>query len=76
MVEGISIDEEFLTVALEKATKFFIYGVLPEVLSKWYSRLPNYQVTPSQSSTSSETTNVEKEVWCYCKSDEDGDDLL
>ena len=73
VVERIQINEEFLTVALEKATKFFIYGILPEVLGKWYSRLSHYQTTSTpQESASSGPTNVEKEVWCYCKSEKDG----
>ena len=35
------IDEHFLQI---QATKFFTYGVLPELLQKWYSRLPDYTV--------------------------------
>ena len=36
------IDEHFLQI---QATKFFTYGVLPELLRKWYSRLPDYTIT-------------------------------
>ena len=49
VLENISIDEEFLTPALEKATKFFIYGVMPELLGKWYSKLPEYAHASSTS---------------------------
>ena len=34
IVERIHIDEQFVTDALEKATRFFTYGVLPELLGK------------------------------------------
>lgn len=60
---------------LEKATKFFIYGILSEVLRKWYSRLPNYanasenrsgDIAELSQSTNSEQT-TQKEVSCFCR---------
>ena len=37
IVERTAIDDVLLAVALESATMFFIYGILPEILGKWYS---------------------------------------
>ena len=68
IVERVSINEQFLAMALEKATKFYTNGVLPEVLGKWYSKLPEYQT-----SRSTEPMNTDNQVWCYCKGSEDGE---
>ena len=48
MVERILIDNQFLSIALEKATTFFLYGILPELLGKWYSKLPDYAIQSSE----------------------------
>ena len=68
---------------MEKATKFFIYGILPEVLGKWYSRLTDYANASepqtvqekfaklSQSIHSEQTT--QKEVWCFYRCEESGE---
>ena len=42
VVQRIFLDEEFISTALEKATLFFKFGVLPENLGKWYSKEPVY----------------------------------
>ena len=34
----IDLDEQFVTEAIDKATTFFKYGILPEVVAKWYTR--------------------------------------
>lgn len=68
VVERIVINESFLTTALEKTEKFFLYGILPEILGKWYSKLPEYQPQPSDD-TSNTDTNL---VWCFCQSGESG----
>ena len=84
MLERIPIDEEFLTTALEKATKIFIYGILPEVLGKWYSRLLGYANTSKNSSgdiaelsqsTYSEQT-AQRDVWCFCRCEESGEMIV
>ena len=41
-IERVTNYDELLTDALDRATQFYINGVLLEVLSKWYSRLPDY----------------------------------
>ena len=76
--ERIPIDEEFLTAALEKATKFFIYGILPEVLGKWYSSYANTSENSSgdiaelSQNTHSKQT-AQREVWCFCRCEESGE---
>ena len=62
VVERIANDDTFLTEALEKATNFFKLGVLPEVLAKWYSRLPEYSQTSAESIQALDT----QDIWCFC----------
>ena len=38
VVERIHIEKAFLSDALEKATSFLTYDVLPEILGKWYTK--------------------------------------
>ena len=75
-MERILIDEDFLTVALEIATKFFIDGILPEVLGKWYSKLPDYANTSSDPSTSTQTNSDVHVGWCFCGGDKDNGEMI
>ncbi len=45
-------DEEFLMTAIEKATEFFKYSILPELLGKWYSKPPKSTVNSNIASSS------------------------
>ena len=59
IVERINPDHEFLSSALEKSTEFFKYGILPELLGKWYTKLPSQlQVSTSESSSVSPRENT------------------
>ena len=87
-VERILRDEDFFIDAVDKMSSFYIYGVLPEVLGKWYTKQP---VLPSSESTSDYTTELESttqsstsltfdqqehvdtSLWCYCQKPESGD---
>ena len=69
VMERILVDNKFLDAYLEKATKFFTYGILPEVLGKWYSRLPNYL----QASSENETASSQEEMWYFCHTPELGE---
>ena len=72
----INIDEAFLFEAIDKATTFFKYGVLPELVAKWYTR-PSYSSihakTSSQalaiSSDPQESTVAEK--YCFCQKNQE-----
>ena len=59
VVIRIERDEPFLMEAIDKATTFFKYGVLPELIGKWYIRPPSLALGTEPSlkalSTSSET---------------------
>ena len=67
----IPADDQFTNSAIEKATKLYIRGVLPELLGKWYSKAHIcHQTSPTSSITTAATTATEK--WCYCQSDEHG----
>ena len=74
IVNRIERDDTFLIEASDKATKFFKYGILPELVGKWYTRPPNITVLSSQASTSgspSQGANTQ-ETWCYCNKEESG----
>ncbi len=36
----INKNDSFLNTAIEKATTFFKYALLPELLGKWYTKPP------------------------------------
>lgn len=73
----INRDEAFLTDAIDKATTFFKYGVLPELIAKWYTRPSSFSTdteTSSQalSTTSENNESSSAELWCYCRTGESG----
>lgn len=89
IVQRIFPDTEFIEQALTLATKFFKYAILPELLGKYYSRLPTLPAdeaeTPSpalhedqnQESSASQGNNVfqdhSQDIWCYCRTEESGE---
>ena len=40
VVECIYKDEQFLEDCIENARHFFTYGILPEIIGKWCTRVP------------------------------------
>ena len=68
VVVQISLDEQFLADVFEKTTNFFLYDVLPELLAKWYSSLPEYSSATHtvESSVASDSLST----WCFCQSEE------
>ena len=46
----INKDEAFLIEAIDKATTFFKYGVLPELIAKWYTRKSSFSIDTETSS--------------------------
>ena len=73
VIERIVPDMEFIESALEKATKFFRYGILPELLGKYYTKLPSTTENLMTELNDQEETSVPTQVWCYCKKEEDGE---
>ena len=39
-VERIVASSEFITSKMEATARFFTYGMLPEIIGKWYTRKP------------------------------------
>lgn len=74
IIERIKIDKEFFDNECIKVEHFFVYGILPELLGKWFTRknVANEKgVVPIlQCSTSSQSDqNIEEDMdkpWCYC----------
>ena len=76
--ERITVDTEFYEGLMDDIKHFFMYGVLPEIVGKWYTRKPiadSSGIVPDASSIteatlmSSSTSSTEdtEEVWCYCR---------
>ena len=58
----INRDEVFLTDAIDKATTFFKYGVLPELITKWYTRPSSFSIDTETSSQALSTTSAKKKT--------------
>ena len=75
VINRVTRDDNFLNEAINKACTFFKCGILPELVAKWYTRLPTSTVEESQASTSTDlpefNSNAE-ETWCYCQKPELG----
>ena len=39
-IDRIYRDDQFFEDCLEKARNFFVYRILPEIVGKWYTRIP------------------------------------
>ena len=61
-MERIEPDMNFLDKAVAKAQLFFVQGVLPELVGKWYSR-PHSQTVPGASADSPPAAP------CYCQNE-------
>ena len=72
VIERIVVDKPFFEDILEDVKHFFIYGMLPELLGKWYTRKPvadsNGIVQDPKlqlDDTIVDTEDYER-CWCYC----------
>lgn len=75
VVNRIMRDDDFLKEAIDKATVFFKYGILPELVGKWYTRPPpvlSSETEPVDLSTKGEEVTDSEKTWCYCKQVESG----
>jgi len=80
LIERIEKDTAFLDTWIENVKHFFIYGILPEVVGKWYTRKPVADVDglPVESDQpdcqqSQEEEDDSSALWCYCSKPEFGD---
>ena len=65
--ERILPDEDFWQSALKRATQFFQFGILPELLCKFYTSVSPIFPTPSRRAL---------QQLCYCEADTEDDDML
>ena len=72
-IERIYQDSEFIATCLAKSKSFFMKGILPELLGKFFSRAPKPILTDntSLSPTPTQTTTDDK-LYCYCQQPESG----
>ena len=79
IVLRISPCDIFIKSAIDKATEFFKYCLLPELIGKWYSKAPVYQCKTVHTreplvdiTSSSQHDTLKNEKWCFCGSEESG----
>lgn len=71
-MERIEIDREFYENTMDTAEHFFIYGALPEIIGKWYSRKhvadeDGIVRTPTAMDDDNQANEEDPEKsWCYC----------
>lgn len=71
-VERIARDRVFYEEAAQKVEHVFVYGVLPEVIGKWYTRKPVadssgvVQVLSQTEQAAEEEAEDPEKLWCYC----------
>ena len=74
LIERIAVDYQFVTSKLADVKYFFMYGILPEIVGKWYSRKPVAETDGTVSLPfSTDKNEVESDegddtsrLWCYC----------
>ena len=71
-IERIHQDSDFIATCVAKSKSFFMKGILPELLGKFFSRAPKpiLMGDASHSPTSTQTTAVK--LYCYCQQAESG----
>lgn len=72
VVERINVEEQFFEDVWAKIEKFYIYGVLLELIGKWYTRKPiadSSGVVQEPTSTASVSVDLDEceKSWCYCQ---------
>lgn len=82
-IERIQFDNEFFNTHKDAVKHFYIYGVLPELIGKFYTRKPimnSEGVVPvpisSDTPGTSEQADDEEDItrlWCYCNEPSFGD---
>lgn len=73
-MERVGIDREFYECKMDAAEHFFTYGILPEVLGKWYTRKhvadeDGIVRTPTpieEDDNQAQAAEDPDKLWCYC----------
>lgn len=71
-VERITMDNEYILEAIEKAESFFARCILPELAGKWYTRHHN----PLTEVQPPEIHEEDDGRWCVCKESKGGEMVL
>ena len=77
VIERIAADNQFISSVMDSVQHFFVYGILPEIVGKWYTWKPiaNSEGVPIPTSKILTSKEFEKEtdksedmskLWCYC----------
>ena len=73
IVEWIDKDDAFFHSIVDDVQYFFTYGVLPEIVGKWYTRIPvanSDGIIPIVTDSDKEPMDQDGEdytkLWCYC----------
>ena len=70
-IERIYADDSLWTTALDKAKKFWVVAILPELLGKWFTRPPT-----NAPQTEDAVDAAGEPLLCYCKTAEKGDHMV
>ena len=71
LIERVPKDEAFFQNIISDLEHVFVYGILPEIVGKWYTRIPaaasldNIVVVPQLQVDDVDKEDYEK-LWCYC----------
>ena len=68
VIERILPNDDVISDALERASKFFKVGILPELVGKWFSKAPSFTSMPEEV-----PQDPADGLWCYCKRGEFGE---
>lgn len=73
-IEQIMFDEVLWNTICEKSKHIFVTAILPELVGKFYSRLPfsNKPVPLSCTSDNAKLNKVQENIWCFCAQVESG----
>ena len=72
LMDRVYIDSNFFDIIIDDLKHFFVYGILPEIVGKWYTRQPvansdNIVPIPVLTNESNESDEEDYDkVWCYC----------
>ena len=85
IMERVKRNQDFFNRKVEIMKDFFVYGILPEVVGKWYTRAPvadSQHIVPI-APTSITTSNYHEDddtddnrLWCYCSKPSFGDMVM
>ena len=83
IVKRVTIDQPFLKSHCASSKTFLVYGVLPEIIGKFYSRKPAictatdpHEKEAQSSSVQGDDDDDAAKLWCYCNEPSFGDMVM